>query len=328
MVQYIKIIDKGALFTGKGLHMKRFKKIFAVAALSLSMLTTSVAAQNIVGTQETAQAATIKLNKKNIVLTIGKSTKLKVTGTKKKTYWYSGNSAIASVNSKGTVKAIEPGSTWVYVNVGNKTLKCKVTVKDFFSEKDAEKNTEKKIYENNGTLYIILKNNYKYSEDIKVKCYFYDNNDKPVGTELDSCYFIENGKYALLKLRCPDNYTSYDIQYEMSKSIYYTEGKNSLFNDVSIESNMVPETEDDDEKIMVTFRNNGSHTIDATAIVIYYDRQGKVLYAENTSVYGLKPGKKDITEVDTPYESYGEHYKPISYERYETVLSIVENNNW
>ena len=308
--------------------MKMFKKALVLVMLSLSMLATSIPAQNIIGMQETVKAATIKLNKKNIILTIGKSTKLKVTGTKKKAYWYSDDYNIATVNSKGTVKAVGSGKTWVYANVGNKTLKCKVTVKDFFSEKDAEKNTEKKIYENNGTLYIILKNNYKYSEDIKVKCYFYNNNDKPVGTESDSCYFIESGKYALLKLRCPDDYTYYDLEYEMSKSIYYTEGKNSLFDDVSIDSNMVPETEDDDEKIMVTFKNNGSHTIDATAIVIYYDRQGRVLYAENTNVYGVKSGRKDITEVETPYEPYGEHYKPISYERYEVVLSIVENSDW
>lgn len=308
--------------------MKMFKKALTVVMLSLSMLATSIPAQNIVGMQGTAKAATIKLNKKNIILTIGKSTKLKVTGTKKKAYWYSDDYNIATVNSKGTVKAVRAGKTWVCANIGNKTLKCKVTVKDFFSEKDAEKNTEKKIYENNGTLYIILKNNYKYSEDIKVKCYFYNNNDKPVGTESDSCYFIESGKHALLKLRCPDDYTYYDLEYEMSKSIYYTEGKNSLFDDVSIDSNMVPETEDDDEKIMVTFRNNGSHTIDATAIVIYYDRQGRVLYAENTNVYGVKAGRKDITEVETPYVPYGEHYRPISYERYEVVLSIVENSDW
>lgn len=308
--------------------MKRVKKIFAAATLSISMLTTSVATQNIVGVQETVQAATIKLNKKNVILTIGKSTKLKVTGTKKKVYWYSDDYTVATVNSKGTVKAVGTGKTWIYANVGNKTFKCKVTVKDFFSVKDAEKNTEKKVYENNGTLYIILKNNYKYSEDIKVKCYFYNNNDKPVGTESDSCYFIESGKHALLKLSCPDDYSYYDLQYEMSKSIYFTEGKNSLFNDVSTESNKVPETEDDDEKIMVTFKNNGSHAIDATAIVIYYDRQGRVIYAENTYVYRVKPGSKDITEVDTPYVPYGEHYRPISYERYEVVLSIVENSDW
>ena len=45
--------------------MKGIKKIFIVATLSFSMLATSVEAQNIVGVQETAQAATIKLSREN-----------------------------------------------------------------------------------------------------------------------------------------------------------------------------------------------------------------------------------------------------------------------
>ena len=64
--------------------MKMFKKALIVVMLSLSMLVTSIPVQNIVGMQETANAATIKLNKNNIILKTGASTKLKVVGTKKK----------------------------------------------------------------------------------------------------------------------------------------------------------------------------------------------------------------------------------------------------
>ena len=100
VIQYIKIIDKGALFTGKGIHMKGIKKIFMVAALSFSMLATSVSVQNIVGTQETVQAATIKLNKNKIILKTGARTKLKVMGTKKKVKWGTDNKFVATVDKK------------------------------------------------------------------------------------------------------------------------------------------------------------------------------------------------------------------------------------
>ena len=81
------ITNKSALFTGKGLHMKRFKKFFAVAALSLSMLTTSAVAQSIVGVQETVQAAMIKLNYSNLSLSEGQSRQLKISGTKASAKW-------------------------------------------------------------------------------------------------------------------------------------------------------------------------------------------------------------------------------------------------
>ena len=130
MVQYIKIIDKGALFTGKGLHMKRFKKFFTVAALSLSMLTTSVATQNIVGVQETVQAATIKLNKKAISLDVGKTQKLKVTGTKARVKWSSTEPSIAKVGKSGIVTAVSSGTAKIKAKVGKKVISCKVTVKE------------------------------------------------------------------------------------------------------------------------------------------------------------------------------------------------------
>lgn len=76
------------------------------------------------------QAATIKLNKKSVTLTKGKTTTLKVTGTKKKVKWSSSNKKIATVSSKGKVTAKKAGTTYINAKVNGKTLKCKVTVKN------------------------------------------------------------------------------------------------------------------------------------------------------------------------------------------------------
>lgn len=94
--------------------MKGIKKIFMVAALSFSMLATSVAAQNIVGVQETLQAATIKLSRKTLNLKIGESATLKISGMRKTAKWSSGNKYVASVDKSGNVRGQDAGETYVY----------------------------------------------------------------------------------------------------------------------------------------------------------------------------------------------------------------------
>ena len=74
-------------------------------------------------------AATVKLNKKTVTLEVGKTTTLKVTGTKKKVTWSSSNKKVATVTKKGKVSAKKKGTATIYAKVNSKKLKCKVTVK-------------------------------------------------------------------------------------------------------------------------------------------------------------------------------------------------------
>ena len=75
----------------------------------------------------TANAA-VKLNKKKVTLTVGKTVQLKVKGTKAKVNWSSTNKNVAVVNKKGKVSAKSVGSATIKAKVGKKTFKCKVTV--------------------------------------------------------------------------------------------------------------------------------------------------------------------------------------------------------
>ena len=87
----------------------------------------------------TAEAATKKapkLNKSKVALTITKkktkpAVQLKVKNAAgRKVKWTSSNKKIVTVSAKGKVTAKKKGSAVVKVKVGNRTLKCKVTVKD------------------------------------------------------------------------------------------------------------------------------------------------------------------------------------------------------
>ena len=57
----------------------------------------------------TASAA-VKISKKTVTLVRGKSTTLKITGTKSEPKWKSSNKKVAAVNSKGKVLAKSSGT--------------------------------------------------------------------------------------------------------------------------------------------------------------------------------------------------------------------------
>ena len=90
--------------------------------LLIIMLLTVMALSN------TANAA-VKLNKKKVTLTVGKTVQLKVKGTKAKVKWSSSNKKIAAVSKKGKVKAKKAGKATITAKVGKKKYKCRVTVK-------------------------------------------------------------------------------------------------------------------------------------------------------------------------------------------------------
>ncbi|MBQ9157584.1 MAG: Ig-like domain-containing protein [Eubacterium sp.] len=79
------------------------------------------------------------INKKSVTLRVNQSCTLKVSGKKAK--WSSKNKAIATVSSKGRVKAKKAGKTRIIAKVGNKKYTCKVTVKKAASKKAAASKT-------------------------------------------------------------------------------------------------------------------------------------------------------------------------------------------
>lgn len=72
--------------------------------------------------------AKVKLNKKSITITKGKTYTLKINGTKKKAKWSSSKKSIVSVSKSGKVKGKKRGSSTITAKIGKKTYKCKVKV--------------------------------------------------------------------------------------------------------------------------------------------------------------------------------------------------------
>ena len=99
--------------------MKRIKKL---SVMLLCCLLLSVIAMPV-------SASVAKLNKKSISLNVGKIYTLKASGTKEKITWTSSKKSVATVSSKGVVKAKKKGTAVITAKYGKKKLTCKVTVK-------------------------------------------------------------------------------------------------------------------------------------------------------------------------------------------------------
>jgi hypothetical protein len=68
------------------------------------------------------------INSTSSTLHIGRSMRLKVTGTTQKVTWSSSNKRVASVSNSGKVTANKKGTSTISAKVNGKTLKCKVSV--------------------------------------------------------------------------------------------------------------------------------------------------------------------------------------------------------
>lgn len=109
--------------------MKALKKVIVIASAVAFVFTAVAVPMPDTKAVITAEAATLKLNKKSLTLETGKTYKLKVKGAgKKKIKWSSSDKDIATVNKSGKVTAKKEGIATIKAKIGRKTLKCNVTV--------------------------------------------------------------------------------------------------------------------------------------------------------------------------------------------------------
>lgn len=110
--------------------IKRMKAIILASAITVSSLGTVSFPKNII----VSRAATIKISKKKLTLTVGQSKALKITGIKEKVTWSSNKESVATVNNKGKVTAKKSGTAKITAKVAKKKYTCTVTVKEEVTE--------------------------------------------------------------------------------------------------------------------------------------------------------------------------------------------------
>ena len=112
------------------MKQKRIRKVIVSIIFSLLLVgTLPIIPFQPINQYFTAEAATVKINKKTLKLDIGDKYTLKITGSNKKVSWSSSKKAVATVSANGKVNAKKAGTTTITAKVGKKKYTCKVTVK-------------------------------------------------------------------------------------------------------------------------------------------------------------------------------------------------------
>jgi hypothetical protein len=119
--------------------------------ISIIMVFSLLAIPNVIlipNISNVAEAATVKINKSNLMMVKGTTYQLKVWGTTSKIGWSSNKKTIATVSSEGMVTAKKNGKVSITATVGKKKYTCEVTV----TVLDTTEKIEEYIYQRYATL--------------------------------------------------------------------------------------------------------------------------------------------------------------------------------
>ena len=253
------------------------------------------------------------MSKSSLTLYVGKSSTLKVSGTKSKVKWSSSNKSVATVTSKGKVTAKQAGSATISAKVGKKTLKCKVTVKEKFSASEATKKISVTLQDTGRGVVAILKNNNKVTVSVDAKLVYYSNG-KMIDTSSDSNYALESGRECALFFYAPTdsdyNKVSYD-DYKITLSV--EQGTNLICGSkgIDVESNL------GSDNVTAEVSNNSGKDFEFIRVaVVFYDAIGEAIGYEYQYADCLKNGSVDYLSFDFPYDRNYDTVYPDSYKVY------------
>lgn len=302
--------------------MKNIKKIIVPIFFLLLVLSIS----------PVQSSAAVKISAKKKTLTVGKSITLKIKGTKKKVRWSSSNKKVATVSSKGKVKAKKVGKVTITAKVKKKKYKCKISVKrkktnkskspvnnnnskDKFSTSDALKNISYKLLDTGNGIIAILKNNNSVTVSITPKMVYYKNGLMISTVNGDDNNAFEPGTECAITFLGPmdGNYdhVSYD-DYKLSMSI--EKGSENLVlgaKKISVSAQV------GSDNVTAEFTNNSGKSLEFIyAVCVFYDDNKKAIGYSEKYIDCKTPGSVDYATFDFPYDDEYNTIRPDSYKIY------------
>lgn len=296
--------------------MKRNKKILTVITILLLIVCMAVPV-----------SAAGKINKKKATLKVGQTLQLKVTGTKGKVKWKSSKKSVATVSSKGRVKAKKKGSATITAKVGKKKYTCKVTVKKpstnsnggFSGNTNANTSGKKNVvtYHAESTPYgavAILENHYDHTVDLTVEFVYYLNGSM-IGTSKGYNYaFAPHSKCALQGWNHDKTWDSFKINLKIEKA------SNTITNNSGIRysSNF------GDNNVMVEVKNVGRKNYSTQIGVVFY-QNGRIVGYNYNYAHVENPGSTAYLQFNFPYDR---DYNDIIPDRYEVYVNNSYTYSW
>lgn len=268
-------------------------------------------------------AATIKLNKTNLILNEGNTYQLKVSGTTKTIKWASSNKSIATVSSKGKITAVKAGTATITATVATKKLTCSLTVKESFNAKKALENMTSDITDTGEGLIVVLENKYQYDCKVDITVVYYDDGGDMIGKSSSDNYYFVRGTKCALNFSGPYDadykhvpYADYKINYSIEKTADYYK---SNVGDIIINSNYGA------DNVMVEATNNGDKSPDYTLVSIVFYKNGNAIAYDYTYADVKSPGKTDYLKFTFPYD---DNYDAIQPDDYQVFVNYSYYSNY
>lgn len=182
--------------------------------------------------------AKVSINKKKLSLLQGKTARLYLKNSKKKTTWRSSNKKVATVSSKGKVKAVKAGTAKITAKNGKKSYACVVKVIALkrtltFASNDGSGRRQKKTF-TLGKKVTLPKTGFK-REGYKFLNYTVATNGKGKKYRLGKAYTFKKSTTLWAQYRKLENYT---IQIAANQGF----GKNITLHELEGDKITLPET--------------------------------------------------------------------------------------
>lgn len=290
--------------------MKINKRILSIITILLLIVCMAVPA-----------SAAGKISKKKATLKVGQSLQLKITGTKGKVKWTSSKKSVATVSSRGLVKAKKKGSATITAKIGKKKYICKITVKKssnsnggFNSNTNSGNNANSSTSKNTVTYHAeltpfgavaILENHYDYVVDLTVEFIYYLNGTM-VGIEKDHNYaFAAHSKCALQGWNYDNTWDSFKINLKIEKASNIITNNSGIHYSANFGNG----------NVVVRVDNNGRRNAFTTIAVVFY-KNGRIVGYSDHNADVKNPGSTAYLEFNFPYDRDFETITPDKFEIY------------
>ncbi len=260
----------------------------------------------------TVEAATkVKLSNSKTTLAKGQTLQLSITGTSKKVSWSSEDKSIATITSKGKIKAKAVGSTRVVAKVSGKKYYCKVTVKktgefDSTIAKQSISYTLEPVW--NGVI-ATFKNNSGFPVYVYSTITFYDASGNQVATTNDLNPYFETGQSSVLFFEIP--YGKTFSTYKLSNKLTKPSIKKGNAAKVTLASTRYT------TGILVTAKNTSKLKTTTTKISMIYYKDGKAIYCEHDYAACKEPNSSADVAFLNPVD---QEYDDVTFDDYKMFV--------
>jgi len=256
---------------------------------------------------------TPKLSKTELTLIEGNTFTLKLKGNTQKIKWSSNDKTVATVSSKGVVKAISEGYTTIWADIGAESYYCRLTVEK--PPVDMKK-IHAKYYDTDDGIVAVLSSDFPDCLRVQATVLYYDAAKNLIDTKSETLSTLGTGRTGAIKIGGPRSnsydrldYASYDVKLTADRA--YHENKELGFNNISIQTTRTA------DKVIVKATNTGKTKYSVIEIaILFFDADGNCIDYDYSYADCELAGSEGYINFNFPYDDDYNTIVPASFKIY------------